>query len=477
MPSFEQIKSGALSAMLVVAAGCASEDVRPNLVMIVLDTVGPAHVSAYGYAQPTTPFLERFSERATLFERAYSTSCWTLPAHASAFTGLDVLRHGADQVTRRLPQGAQTLAERLVDAGYQTAGFSNNPWISHGRGTARGFESFAELFRQRSDRPGKVEKHPTVVQVADWLDSGHDSERPWFLFVNLIDAHYPYAPPREYALKFFESVRAWRRAAARLAALQPLNVIRLHYLEGLADASVTAADREAAHQLYDAEIRYLDDVVQVLVRDIESASNRPTLLAIVSDHGENFGEHGHMGHAFSLYDSSLRIVLLVSGPGFESGSRDQRLVQISDLFPTFLHAAGVPVPEGIDGVDLKTTGEDRGVRALYAHPKLAFSRFPKRYRDAEHFARFDRELRAGIAGRYKLIRGSDGSEEVFDIQADPDETRPLEDVPAEVLQQLRRLAGEPRPHAGAAPAEPEQLDDQTRTALEELGYLAKSEEE
>ena len=460
-------------ALLLALGACAPAEVQPNLVLIVLDTVGPSHVSAYGYAEPTTPFLERFASQGRRFDRAYSTSSWTLPAHASLFTGLDAVRHGADQVSQALAPTAATLAEELAAAGYDTGGFSNNPWVSERRGTARGFADFSELFRGRRPPHGAPEAHRTVREVSAWLDRERDPERPWLLFVNLMDAHFPYEPRWEEARALFDSEEAWQGALARMTtALEPMHVIRLHYLQGLRGPDVSDEDVEAARRLYDAEIRYVDAVTEHLVREVERASQRPTLVAILSDHGESFGEQGHMGHAFSLQESLVRIVLLLRGPGIEAGSHDARRVQISDLFPTFLRAAGLPVPTTIDGVDLLAPQEEgRGLRALYAHPLQALASFPARFRSTPQIARLNHELRAGIAGDHKLVRSSDGSEQLFDLRAEPERAVPLAGAPDALVRRLRDLAGEPRTRAALTAPSREPVDPETQRALEALGYL------
>lgn len=464
----------ALAALLTGAlAGCSgAKQQAPDLVLIVLDTVGPAHMSVYGYDRPTTPFLERFGQTATRFDRAYSTSTWTLPAHASAFTGLSPVRHGADQVSQQLSVETALLAERLAQGGYQTAGFSNNPWVAASRGTARGFAHFEELFRARGGVPRGVERHATVTSVTHWLRELRQPDVPAFLFVNLTEAHYPYAPPWQQARPFFASRERWQAALRRVAALNPLNLIRSNYV---GSEPLTPDDVAAGRDLYDAEIRYADAIAERIVREVERASTRERLVVIASDHGENFGEHGHMGHAFALYDSTLRIALLAQGPGFAPGSADRRLVEIADLFPTFLAAAGLPVPDDIDGRDLRGAPDpERAISALYAHPVQALEQFPDAHRDDPSLRRLDRELRAAILGSHKLILGSDGSEAVFDLSADPAEARPLEQVPESLLARLRAAAGTPRraPSSGAPPAA---VDDETRRALESMGYLRGDE--
>jgi len=466
---------GALFSLVAIAGvSCNRETPRPNLVLIVLDTVGPSHLSAYGYEKPTTPFMEQFARRATRFDRAYSTSSWTLPAHASAFTGLDATRHGADQVSQHLSTRPAMLAELLANAGYQTAGFSNNPWVSRKRGTARGFEFFAELFRTWREPNAAVEHHPTIDRVVRWLRSGRDVERPFFVFVNLTEAHAPYTPSWQYAQPFFASKHDWNAALDRMAALRPLNVIRRNYLG--ADM-LRPGDVAMARDLYDGEIRYLDAIVERLVTQIETlAPERPTSIFIASDHGENFGQHGQMGHAFSLFDSTLRIALLASGDGFDRGATDERLVQISDLFPTLLRAARAPVPDGVDGRDLRSPPDpERGLSALYAHPVQALNTFPPRYRNADTLRPLRRELRAAIVGSHKMIRGSDGSEQVYDLRDDPEEQQPLRSVDESLLERLRALAGVPRATAAPESDATEELDAETRHALEEMGYLPTDE--
>jgi arylsulfatase A-like enzyme len=200
-----------------------------------------------------------------------------------------------------------------------------------------------------------------------------------------------------------------------------------------------------------------------------------TLLFVTADHGEAFGEHGHMFHAFSVYDTLLRVPLIARGPGIAAGRVETSPVQLTDVFATTLAAAGVQPPDGTRGRDLRLPlPAERGLHASYAWPVQMLDLIGEEAEDPA-FQRFHRVMRAGIQGRHKIIRDSTGREQVFDVVADPGELHPLEEVDPELRERLRALAGDPaRPSRWEVPAEDREQPDwdpAEADALRTLGYL------
>ncbi len=477
------LRAALLAGLLLAACGGAESEPPParNLVLIVLDTTRPDWSSAYGGGHPTTPFLAEFARAGTRYERAYSSSSWTLPAHATLFTGLPPEGHRATQTTEQVDPDVPLLGEALARAGFQTAGISNNAWVGARSGLSRGVESWVHppkvkfpWLRGEIDPDDPVlARTPSVAAVESWLATERDPERPFFLFVNLMEPHEPYAAPLCVAEPFLP-VASDARLKVEIARLYPQwaadPIVRRHYDQGLSDPEWTTL-----RGLYRAGLRYVDDVARQIVELVDAASPADeTLIVIASDHGENLGDHGHIGHMFNLYDSNLRVVLVARGPGFERGEVVSTPVHLADVHATLLAAAGAERPPNSFGVDLRRDAPgDRVFTAFLDTPLLSLRRLRTPAGDA--LARpFERQLWAAVGPRYKLIAGSDGSEELYDLSRDPDEQRPLApaDVPSGALADLRSaLDGARAAQAAAEPMTPPPMDEETRQALGALGYV------
>ncbi len=428
-----------ISSLAMVACSSPDRSSAPNLVLIVMDTVRVDHLSAYGYDRPTSPFLESFADQGTRFDRAWSTSSWTLPAHASMFTGLLPSGHGATQSHLELAGDPTLLAELLAEAGYHCAGFSNNPWISDKTGLAAGFEDFGELWRKK-ERPETVWADPSSERVQRWLEESWDHDRPFFLFVNLMEAHGPYEPDWIASWATLGGPLEGRRARGAYDPVQDKGFVRQWY-GGRQPVDAEALD--AAEDLYDSEIRQVDAVVERIVGEVDKWSDpASTTVLIATDHGESFGEHGHVGHAFSVYDTLLKVALLARGPGLEPGAERRETAQLTDLFPTLAGAAGLELDEGPIAMDLRQTlPEQRLLGASYAFPRQVLGTFPPNMRKSDRLDPHRRSFEVGLNGRYKLIRDSLGHEEVYDLLEDPGEERPLEAPDEELLAGVHELHG------------------------------------
>jgi arylsulfatase A-like enzyme len=424
---------GTRLAIALVAASVAlsiescSGGKKPDIVVIVLDTARPDYLSVYGHTRPTTPFLETFAKTGVRYDRAYSTSSWTLPAHASLFTGMPPEIHQAQQKNPKLSPELPVLSERLGKAGYQTIAVSNNAWVAKHTGLARGFDTFQERRDTVEGAQGGAEGvHPTVQAVSRWLDEERDPQKPYFLFVNLIEPHMPYRPPFEAAEPFISPREVWQASMQAFfpAGQSPAFTTNRHY-----SRKRPLDDDEWARlrALYEGELRATDAIVQQIVARVDQASDpKNTLVFLLSDHGENLGDHGHITHVFNLYDTNLKIALLARGPGLAPGTQEKKLVQIVDLYPTILRAAGLEPEPGITGIDLRgKLPEARLLSASLDYPKLSFDTFSQEIRASGALDPYKRELSAVISARYKVIRASNGPLEIYDLIADPGETKPL----------------------------------------------------
>jgi arylsulfatase A-like enzyme len=483
--SLARVASGLLLTLLVASSGCtALKSDPPNIVLIVLDTVRADRFSCRADGPVPMPRIAALCKRGVFFERVSSTSSWTLPSHASIFTGLYPVRHGATQEHTLLDETAPTLAELLGANGYRTFGVSANPVVGIKSGLARGFDSFDETWRGRH-RPGpaKGRKHPNLRAI-DQLLEVRDQTLPFFLFVNFIEAHAPNAPPP----RFIPAAASGRANAGRRV------LIRLHDAESyyLDPQSISSADLALLSDLYDGEIAHLDALVGQLVDRLEAdGALANSVLIVTSDHGENFGDHGHFRHVFSLYGSTVRVPLLVVLPdGAHAGERRSEPVALVDLFATILGAAGVPTPADVAlSRDLfAADAEDAGrpVVAEYYYPAQALTLFGDDATEVhrDRLGRYLRRLRSIESNGLRYIWSSDGRHELYDVAADPAEEHDLAGDPRfaarerelrERLEAFVASASEPARRPGvvtpAGEGAFEGLDPESAERLRELGYV------
>ncbi len=464
-------------ALLVVAIamGCGKSP-PPNVAIFVLDTARADAFSAHGGPVGSTPVYDRLAREGMLFTQARSVSAWTVPSHGSLFTGLYPLQHGADHGHTKLVEDHTTLAERLT-ASHQSAGFSENPHIGQGLGFAQGFDHFEETWRNQK---AASDIAPTVRQAQVWLEQ-RDRSRPFFLFINLMAPHLPYAPPELFERQTVptvldrETVENFRRFSEWDAR---------GFMAGL--LSLEPAELDLLRSLYQAEVSFADARVgEVLASLAAQGELDRTLVLVLADHGENIGHHGLIEHQFALYETLLRIPWVMRLPKtLEAGVRSEAPVQLVDVVPTVLEAVGRPAEEWreLAGVSLLSSlpSPRRPVLEQYARPvdqRWRFARIAPQF----DFTPFDRELDALVIGPWKLIRSrtESGEEafELFDLSKDPAESRSLTAERPEIVAAMRAWleqhsvgpGGQQTPGSpGAGGAE---LDAETLRALRALGYL------
>jgi arylsulfatase A-like enzyme len=457
-----------LAALLLGLACHAGSGAPPNIVLVVLDTTRADHLSLYGYPRETSPALSRLAREAVVFDRAYATSSWTLASHASLFTGLLPMTHRATQEYLYLDDELDTLAELLGERGYRSAAFSNNSWISRATNLTQGFDEIAPLWREEEVGPDAAASHPTVLRILDWLRA-RDPARPFFLFVNLIEPHWPYEAPLAWQERFVDP------------RTSPKQIRRSNFPDTswyTRRRRLDAPALELRIELYDAELAYADAVVGELVAGLRALDLLDTcLLVVTSDHGENLGEKGHHGHAFTLYDSTLRVPLLIRRPrGVDGGRRRTDAAQLPDVFVTLARAAGAAHrDERVVGRDLMAgPAADREVVGEYYRPDTYLSRFPGDPAVQSSLDPYRRRLRSIQIGSDKLIWGSDGRHELYDVGVDPGEEVNRIDVDPETARRLEQRLSELRARLERPVGQRANLlllDEETRAHLRELGYL------
>jgi arylsulfatase A-like enzyme len=313
-------------------------DNRPGLLLVTIDTLRADRLGSYGYALPTTPELDRWSQAALRFEQAFSPSSWTWPSTASLLTGLTPPAHGVlSALECQLAEPLTSLGEVLQQAGFTTGFFTTNPLLSAERGFGQGFERFVG---------GQWEPGAGLLAAADALLDAHPGARPG-LYFQPTEPHLPYDPADRF------------RAQLGIGA-DPAGFSMEEYRRGAQDWTILAsADQERLRQmaghaslLYDAEVAAADAWFGELRRRLTERGLWDNLIvAVTSDHGEEFFEHGQPGHARQLYPEGLHVPLLIGGPGIEPG-RCSAPVPIEALPGTLLRRLGVSATGAFAGLDL-----------------------------------------------------------------------------------------------------------------------------
>jgi arylsulfatase A-like enzyme len=460
----------------------------PDVVVVVLDTVRAQSASAYGYRRPTTPTLERLAADGALFLDATAPSTWSLPSHASLFTGWYPSAHGAHGEHRLLGPAPPTLAETLGRAGYETRCFTANPHISDGFGLTRGFawsdrawlagaggRSFLFIYRVL-DLLGLGLDDKGGGTVADnferWTRARPPGGPPAFAFLNFLEAHFPYHQvPAPFLARFTDRSRRELRGVS-------LAVFGAQFGRALTPAEAAGAVAPSV-DMYDAGILYSDHLLRRVVEALRAAGRLDrTILVVLSDHGEMLGEHGVFGHGAALYEPGVRVPLVVRyPPRVAGGGRVATPVSTLGVFATVLDLAEVaaPGPLHVGSLLPALAGRPAGAPVIVERFAVEEAGGP-----LAPLARVDRRYRSYRSGALKLVETSGGERLLFDLAADPGEERDLaasrpEDVArlADELATWVRALGLPALGApvAAAGAPPPSMDDATRERLRALGYV------
>lgn len=312
---------------------------QPNVIVYMVDTLRADHLGCYGYDRPTSPEIDRFAAEATLFTAARAQSPWTRPSVASVFTGVYPQVHGTNGRNHGLSPALQPMAELMFAAGYQTAAVVTNGNVGSEFGFARGFETFDWLPERAGTREVHVLSDQVNLKTFDWL-AQRDPNRPFFLYLHTTDPHGPYTPRSPFKERFAPDVidpeLGSNDEILRLgASTDPIPPQVLAQLRGLYDGEV--AFNDAAFGELIAKLRELD-------------LYESTIVVLLSDHGEEFDEHGRLGHGHSLFEEMLAIPLIVRFPGdLGRGSKVDTTVGQTDILPTLLDYIGAPVPAAVQG--------------------------------------------------------------------------------------------------------------------------------
>jgi len=426
---------GALVVALLATAvgllhGCTSRTggsssappARASLILISIDTTRADHLGCYGYAEGTSPHVDRWAREGVVFEQALSPVPITLPAHATLLTGYLPHRHGVrDNGVYRLPGDVPTLAGRLSAAGYNTAAVVASAVLDRQYGLARGFTRYDDP--QTSGSGLVIAERPAAAVTDAALAAARTLQDPFFLFVHYFDPHAAYAPPGPFAQRFRE-------------------------------------------RPYDGEIAYVDSEIERLRLELGRAGRLGGAVVVVtSDHGEGLGEHGEATHGVFLYNATLHVPLVVIAPGrWPAGRRVAGPVSLADVAPTLAELAGLAPDPVADGQSLTplVAGTEEGARVFPLESEFGYNA----YGWAPLVGLFD--------GRFKWIRAPQA--ELYDLATDPGERHNIlareSDRARSLARRWREVVQGDRRELAQAPGA--KGDSAQLARLRALGYVAES---
>ena len=488
----------------------------PNILLISTCCLRADHMSCYGYHLDTTPNITRLVTEGTIFEQAYSTSCWTPPAHASLVTGLYPSCHGAFHGIC-INDSVPTMAELLGKLGYYTIGFVDNGHMGSLTRSDRGFHEFYEVGQRHgvktknfldtmrsvarqhmplttavwrklkqvnkniSKEIGLVDDgaHRTTLRIIEWLKTYKQQKQPFFMLLCYNEMHPPFGVPHPYKYRYL-SHPIWQ---VNWPKIQKINNNPYWYITGI--VSTKAQDFEVLKALYDAQSYYVDKWLGQLFDYMQRSDiTDNTLIIFTSPHGYNIGEHGLGGLQGCLYETLVHVPLIMRYPDVvPPGLRIRNLVQLTDILPTILEiAGGNPSELKLQGYSLLPIQPNNIYREYViaerseAQPPpqlLQVIRSSGQNFDPERFRRFTSTLRMIRQGDYKCICGPDDNEELFNLISDPNE---LHNLATQEPQRTRAMAAKLKKwlgsfeHRTSELEEPDKIEQSILEHLREMGY-------
>ncbi len=388
------------------------DDSLPNIMLVVIDTLRADHLGMYGYSRPTSPNLDAFADEAAVFQRSFSHSPWTMPSIASILTGLVPRDHGITQWEQPLAPRFLTLTERLQQAGYRTGACVSHHILKPRYHYDQGFQSYDfSVLKLGSSR--KVSSSPHIARCGtDFLDQ--DSDAPFFLWLHFFDPHNDYVKHEGH------------------------------------DFGDQPMDR------YDSEIAFTDQYLGQVFDFLDASGlSDSTIVVVMADHGEEFRDHGGTKHTLTLYNEVIRIPLVMKVPGF-SGTRMEQLVAETQVSPTILALAGLPVPDSFSAPIIPFDAD--GFSAGGDHTIIA-----ETLREADK--------RAVVQDRWKFILDKKKHRRyLFDLSKDPSEKHNLAGREPATTSRLLSLV-EKHYAGGRTQIQAQPLAPETKEALEALGYV------
>jgi len=425
---------------------------RPNIILIVIDTLRADHVGCYGYQRNTTSNIDRLAREAVLFKNAISAAPWTLPSFASLLTSqypcVLGIRGKLAGVDSRFP----LLSEVLKQYNYTTHGVFSCGNLSPRLGFGRGFDNY---YNRRSPRHGAGFTSPNVTKEAiSFLRKGH--KEPFFLFLHYFDPHYNYILHKQY--NYYPNYRGKVKRNHSILDLW-------HKLHELSEDDV-----RYLLALYDSEIAFTDEYIGKLLDELKKQGlYENSIIIVTADHGEEFLERGWLGHTITLHEELLHVPLIMKLPGYSARIIDSP-VGLIDIVPTIYQYMGLKMPDGLEGKALDLNrGDSIANRPIFTETfnsqKLQLNTRPVAFRSI-------------VSGNWKLIYDEiKDSNQVYNLSEDPHERNDLSGQHGEQKRMLKGLLSKwinyvkTKQKVGPVPDESELLTPDERKELESLGYL------
>lgn len=453
-----------LALLIVLVTGCdrSVHEPAPNVLLISLDTLRADHLGSYGYHRDTSPFLDEFASSGVRFESAFVNTHSTAPSHATLLSSryqethgvhLDLFamaRHENDPSMLHFPPDLPMVQELMAGAGYRTCAITGGGYVSAEMGFQRGFDHYDDT--SRDVRSG-------AAKLLEWLRN-NPGEAPKFVFFHTYQVHGPYLSPPEYQEMFGPA------GAPPEAGPDPVQTVRRTIAENILHADrISPGMLEYLRNRYDRSLRYTDDTLRDLFAELRTTGFLDNaLVVIISDHGEEFGEHGRLQHTDTLFEELVHIPLLVAGPGVEGGRVSRRMASTIDIAPTILSYCGVEVPEDFEGADLLSGDEDADAKVFFQRGNFAYGVRTRRWKF--------------VIGAQPQALTPANPVSLYDIEADPGEQHNLAaEMPGNVRLYRREIERWKKPlkaerasrrlaHTPRRPASAAQLK-----RLKSLGYI------
>ncbi len=416
---------------------------KPNVIVILVDTLRADHMSFNGYERQTSPVLDAFAAESLNFTSAFVGATWTAPSVASIFTGLYPSAHGmmppnsrvkaAEKFSFKLSQDLKLFAEVFKEQGYQTAGVSANPWIGQGFGYTQGFDYFYS--------PGHITGAQVNEKAFGLIDKWRSPDKPLLLYLHYIDPHDPYSAPKPFK-NFFKGKIADDR-----------------YNDEAQDLIAR----------YDSEIRYVDNQIGELFNKLKASGlYDDSVIVLISDHGEQFWERGNHGHGLALFNEELRVPFVLRMPGGKSAETIEEPVSSVDLYPTLLDLIGAKPAAGLHGVSLLSDRKSWKDRAILMEISRRYNYKGYISPEGQKFiASYD--LEKGLYVDPKQAK----EYELYDFKNDPlEQTKITNPSNLELFKSVfERAFGRIGKDAGKYKVDSMEMNDKTLKELETLGYF------
>jgi arylsulfatase A-like enzyme len=430
----------------------------PNILIVVVDTLRADRLGVYGNSRGLTPFLDELAQRGTLFTHAYAPSSWTCPSVASLLTSRYASQHHVTSFDAKLGDAEVTLAEILQEHGYAAGGFSANFRLADTHGYAQGFDHWRSYVSADTSET-KVRGDRLLRESGEWIARTRSaSQAPMLVYLQYMEPHTPYLPPEPYLSRFVRQPADADATVARtkLIAAPP------------GDKGLTASEIDLLTSLYDGEVAAADAQLRRLFEELErSGFLDDTIVVVTADHGEEFGEHKQFLHGFTLFNTAIRIPLIIVAPGIQGGRVVNDNVSLIDVAPTvldLLKAPAAPTFEGRSLVPLITGDPAPPLRG----PVLS------ELEQMHPMVDWRVHSRALMSGKRKLIVKRNGRMRAYALARDPDEdrawyVRPENDrMNGDLVDMLQSMTADLQKSAAEAQRQP--IDESTKEKLRALGY-------